>query len=153
MAIVFKLTGKEAVFDMKEFCRLKDELTYVGDKYANKDTGEVIRGSIIQYNNKYYTTELPGRSGISSNSRDGAITTTVELFETNEYIPAECRPISECQVLINVWDVEIDDEAEIASYAFDENQMEKAKSVVKNSKDVDIFFNGKKISKEEFLEI
>lgn len=150
MAIVFELTGKEAVFDMKDFCRLKDELTYVGE-YANKDTGDVIWGSIIQYNNKYYTTEFPGRSGISSNSHDGVITTTVELFETNEYVPEECRPISECPIRIYIWDVEIDDEAAIAIYVFDENQMEKAKAVVMSSTDVEIIFNGEEISREEFL--
>ena len=151
MSIVFELTGKEAVFDMKEFCRLKDELTYVGE-YANKDTGEVSWGSIIQYNNKYYTAGLPGRPGISSVCRNGITTTTVELFETHDYVPEECRPISECMVLIDVWDVQFDDEAPISTYAFDEKQMEKAKDIVKCNKDVDICFDGKKISREEFLE-
>ena len=150
MAIVFKLTGKEAVLDMKEFCRLKEELTYVG-KYANKDTCEVICGSIIQYRNKYYTTELPGRPGISCNCRDGITTTTVELFETSDYVPEKCKPISDFLILIDVWDVKIDDEFPIASYAFDENQVAKAKDFVKCNKDVDIYFDGTIISREEFL--
>lgn len=150
MAIVFKFTGEKAVFDMKEFCRLKEELTYVGE-YANKDTGEVIHGSIIQYDNKYYATELPGRPGISSVCRDGITTTTVELFEANEYVPEKCKPISDFLILIYVWSVKIDDEFPIASYAFDENQLNKAKDVVKCNKDVDIYFKGKKISREEFL--
>lgn len=152
MGIVFEHKGKKAVFDMKKFCRLKDELTYIG-RFANKETSKIIEGTIIQYNGKFYTNELPFVSGVGSSPADenGMITTTVELFETEEYVPEKCKPVSDCQIRINIWDVEIDDEGPIESYAFYEDQLDDAKEIVKNSKDVDIFFKGNEISREKFL--
>ena len=152
MAIVFKLKGKEAIFDMKEFCRLKDELTYVG-RFANKETSEVIQGTVIQYNGKFYTTEIPLRSRVGSSPSDeeGMVTTSVELFET-DYVPEECKPLSDCPILLNVWDVAVDDEGPIGSYAFYSDQLEEAKEVVNNSEDVDIFIEGVQITKKNFLE-
>ena len=152
MAIVFELKGKEAIFDMKEFCRLKDELTYVG-RFANKETSEVIQGTVIQYNGKFYTTEIPFRSGVGSSPADeeGMVTTSVELFET-DYVPEECKPLSDCPILLNVWDVAVDDEGPIGSYAFSSDQLEEAKEVVNGKKDVDIFIDGVQIARKDFLE-
>ena len=93
--VVFEVKGKEAIFDMEKFCRLNGELTYIG-RFANKETSEVIQGTIIQYKGKFYTTEIPFRSGISCSSVDnGMVTTAVELFET-DYNPDECKKISDC---------------------------------------------------------
>lgn len=152
MAIVFELKGKEAIFDMKEFCRLKDELTYVG-QFANKETSKVIQGTIIQYNGKFYTNEVPFRAGVSSSPADekGMITTSVELFET-DYVPEECKPVSDCPIRIDIWDTAIDDEGPIGRYAFYDNQLEEAKEVVNNNEDVDICIEGVQIAKKDFLE-
>lgn len=150
MAIVFKFTGEQAVFNMKDFCRLKRELTYVGE-FAHKATCVVISGSIIKYKNKYYTTELTGRAGISCTTRGNKKTTSVELFEATEYVPEECRPVSDCPIRIDVWALKVDDEAPISRYACDESQLGIAKNIVKRNPDVDIYFKGKEISREEFL--
>lgn len=152
MAIVFELKGKEAIFDMEEFCRLKDELTYVG-RFANNETSEVIQGTIIQYNGKFYTTEIPFRSGVSSSPADeeGMVTTSVELFNT-DYVPEECKPLSDCPIHLNIWDVAVDDEGPIGSYAFYSDQLEEAKEVVKGNKDVDIFIDDVQIARKDFLE-
>lgn len=151
MAILFELKGKEAIFDMKEFCRLKNELTYIG-QFANKETSKVIQGTIIQYDGKFYTNEVPGRAGVSSSAdKKGMVTTSVELFET-DYVPEECKPLSDCPIRIDIWDTAIDDEGPIASYAFYDNQLEEAKEVVNNNKDVDIFIEGVQIAKKDFLE-
>lgn len=152
MAIVFKLKGKETIFDMEEFCRLKDELTYVG-RFANKETSEVIQGTIIQYNGKFYTTEIPFRSGVGSSPADeeGMVTTSVELFNT-DYVPEECKPLSDCPIHLNIWDVAVDAEGPIGSYAFYSDQLEEAKEVVKGNEDVDIFIDGVQIARKDFLE-
>lgn len=152
MAILFELKGKEAIFDMEEFCRLKDELTYVG-RFATKETSKVIQGTIIQYNGKFYTTEIPFRSGVSSSPADeeGMVTTSVELFNT-DYVPEECKPLSDCPIHLNIWDVSVDDEGPIGSYAFYSNQLEEAKKVVNGNKDVDIFIDGVHIARKDFLE-
>lgn len=152
MAIVFELKGKEAIFDMEEFCRLKDELTYVG-RFANKETSEVIQGTIIQYNGKFYTTEIPFRSGVGSSPADeeGMVTTSVELFNT-DYVPEECKPLSDCPIHLNIWDVAVDAEGPIGSYAFYSDQLEEAKEVVKGNEDVDIFIDGVQIARKDFLE-
>lgn len=151
MAIVFELKEKKAVDDMKEFCQLKDELTYIG-RFANKETSKVIQGTIIQYNGKFYTTELPFIAGISTyKDTDGMVKTTVSLFETDEYVPEECKSVSDCSIRISVWDLKIDDEGPIECYAFYDDQLTEAKEVVNNNKDVDIFLNGEKIAREEFL--
>lgn len=152
MAILFELKGKEAVYDMKEFCRLKDELTYIGE-FANKETSIVIRGTIIQYDGKFYTTELPGLSGVSSSAdENGMITTTVSLFATDKYIPKECKSVSDCPIRIDIWDIGSDDEGPIGSYAFYTEQLEKAKKVVNMNEDVDIFVEGTQIARKNFLE-
>ena len=153
MAIVFEFTGKDAVFDMKKFCRFKEELAYIG-QFANKKTSKVIQGTIIQYDGKFYTNELPGISGVSSSPADekGMITTSVELFETKEFVPEECKPVSNCPIRINIWNVDIDDEGPIGSYAFYDDQLEEAREVVKRNKDVDIFINDVQIPKRDFLE-
>lgn len=153
MAILFELKGKEAVYDMKEFCRLKDELTYIG-QFANKETSIVIRGTIIQYDGKFYTNELPGLSGVSSSPADekGMITTSVSLFETDKYIPEECKSVSDCPIRIDIWDVASDDEGPIGSYAFYNEQLEEAKKVVNINEDVDIFIDGIQIARKDFLE-
>lgn len=150
--IVFKLTGKEEVFDEKEFCRRIDGLTYVG-RFAHKKTSRVIQGTIIQYDGKFYTNELPGVSGFCSSPADenGIITTSLTLFETTEYVPEECKPVSECLIYINIWDTDVDDEGPIGSYAFYDDQQETAKEIVKSNKDVDIFRKGMKITREDFL--
>lgn len=152
MGIVFEHKGKKAVFDMKKFCRLKDELTYIG-RFANKETSKIIEGTIIQYNGKFYTNELPFVSGVSSVflKDEGLVKTTVQLFETEEYVPEKCKPLSDCPICIDIWDVDLDNEAPIESYAFYEDQLDAAKEIVKNSKDVDIFFKGNEISREKFL--
>lgn len=152
MAIVFELKGKEAIFDMKEFCRLKDELTYVG-RFANKKTSKVIQGTIMQYNGKFYTNEVPLRSGVCSFPADekGMVTTSVELFET-DYVPEECKPLSDCPIHIDIWDVDIDDEGPIDRYAFYNDQLEEAKEVVNGNKDVNIFIDGVQIDRKDFLE-
>lgn len=152
MAILFELKGKEAIFDMKEFCRLKDELTYIG-RFANKETSKVIQGTIIQYDGKFYSNEEPFRSGVGSSPADveGMITTSVELFKT-DYIPEECKPLSDCPIRIDIWDTAIDDEGPIGSYAFYDNQLEEAKKVVNSNEDVDIFIDGVQIAKKVFLE-
>lgn len=152
MAIVFKLKGKETISDMEEFCRLKDELTYVG-RFANKETSEVIQGTIIQYNGKFYTTEIPFRSGVGSSPADeeGMVTTSVELFNT-DYVPEECKPLSDCPIHLNIWDVAVDAEGPIGSYAFYSDQLEEAKEVVKGNEDVDIFIDGVQIARKDFLE-
>lgn len=153
MAITFEVTAKEAIFDMKEFCRLKDELTYIG-QFADKETSKVISGTIIQYNGTFYSTELPDLSGVSARTADteGMVTTTVSLFKTNEYAPEKCKLVSDCPIRIDIWNTHIDDEGAICSYAFYSDQLAEAKEVVNNNKDVDIFFDGKKITREEFLE-
>lgn len=151
MAKMFELKGKEAIFDMKEFCRLKDELTYVG-RFANKETCKVLQGTIIQYDGKFYATEIPLRSGVGSGSadKDGMVTTLVELFET-DYVPEECKPLDDCKIMVDVWDVNHDDEAPIDSYAFYADQLKEAKEIVSSNKDVDIFIDGKKVAKEILL--
>ena len=153
MAIVFEHKGKATVCDMEEFCRIKDELTYIG-KFANKETSKVIDGTIIQYGGKFYTNELPCSSGVSSGPADenGMVRTVVRLFETEEYVPEKCKPVSDCPIRIDVWDVKIDDEGPIVSYAFYADQLDEAKEIVNNSKDVDIFLEGVKIAREDFLE-
>ena len=153
MAIVFEHKGKEAVCDMEEFCRIKDELTYIG-KFANKETSKVIDGTIIQYDGKFYTNESPCSSGVSSGPADknGMVRTVVELFETEEYVPEKCKPVSDCPIRIDVWDVNIDDEGPIVSYAFYADQLDEAKEIVNNSKDVDILLESEKIVREDFLE-
>ncbi|MCI8470842.1 MAG: hypothetical protein HFJ35_05145 [Clostridia bacterium] len=150
MAIVFEVTGKKEIIDMKEFCRLKEELTYVGE-FANKETSEIIQGTIIQYDGKFYTNEDFLRSGVSWHSKDGMVTTSVELFKT-DYIPEECKPVSDCPIRINIWDTAIDDEGPIGCYAFYDNQLEEAKEVVNNNKDVDIFVDGVQVNRTNFLE-
>lgn len=153
MAILFELKGKASVFDMKEFCRFKNELTYIG-RFANKETSKVIQGTIIQYNGKFYTNEVPFHAGVSSSAADeeGMVTTTVELFETN-YVPEECKSLGNCQIRINVWELAIDDEGPTCSYAFYNDQLEEAKKVVNGNKDVDIFIEGVQISRKDFLEL
>ncbi len=152
MAIVFELKGKEAIFDMKEFCRLKDELTYIG-RFANKETSKVLQGTIIQYDGKFYTNEVPFRAGVGSSPADekGMVITSVELFDT-DYVPEECKPLSDCPIRIDIWDTAIDDEGPIGSYAFYETQLEEAKEVVNSNKDVDIFIDGVQVAKKDFLE-
>lgn len=151
-ARVFEVTGKAAIFDMEKFCRLNGELTYIG-RFANKETSEVIQGTIIQYKGEFYTTEIPFRSGIGSGPADknGMVTTSVELFKT-DYIPEECKPVSDCPIRINIWDTAIDDEGPIGCYAFYDNQLEEAKEVVNNNKDVDIFVDGVQVNRTNFLE-
>ena len=153
MAIVFKIKEKKAIFDMEEFCRLKKELTYVG-RFANKKTSKVIQGTIIQYDGKFYTNEKPFRAGVSSGPADeeSMITTSVELFET-DYVPEECKSVSDCPIHIDIWDTAIDDEGPIERYAFYEDQLEEAKEVVSGNKDVDIFLEDIQIAKKDFLEI
>lgn len=153
MTIMFEVKGKEAIEDMKEFCRLKsDELTYIG-QFANKETSEVIQGSIIKYNGKYYTTETPLHAGVSflPVDKEGMITTCVELFET-DYVPERCKPLRDCSIRIDIWNVDIDKEIPIGSYAFYDSQLEAAKEVVKGNKDVDIFIDGIQIARKDFLE-
>lgn len=151
MGIVFELKANKAILDKKEFCRLKDGLTYVG-RFADNKTSEVIQGTIIQYNDKYYSTEIPFRSGISIGSadKDGMVTTYVELFEI-DYIPEECKPLSDCPIRIYIWDLTFDDEGPICSYAFYNNQLKEAKEVVNVNNDVDIFIDGVQIAREDFL--
>ncbi len=152
MSILFELKGKKAIFNMEEFCRLKDELTYVG-RFANKKTSKVIQGTIIQYNGIFYTTEIPLLSGVDSSpaDEDGMVITSVELFES-EYVPEECKPLNDCPILINIWNTRIDDEGPICSYAFYSDQLEKAKEIVNDNKDVSIFINGVRIATKNFLE-
>lgn len=137
---------------MKEFCRLKDKLTYVG-RFANKETSKVIQGTIIQYDGKFYTNEMPLRAGVSSSPADdeGMVTTSVELFEI-DYVPEECKPLSDCPIRINIWDMAIDDEGPIGSYSFYDNQLKEAKEVVNSNEDVDIFIDGVQASRKDFLE-
>ena len=151
-ALVFEVKGKEAIFDMEKFCRLNGELTYIG-RFANKETSEVIHGTIIQYKGEFYTTEIPFRSGIGSGPADknGIVTTSVELFET-DYNPDECKWIGDCPIRIHIWNTAIDDEGPIGSYAFYNSQMEEAKEVVKKHRDVDIFIDGVKKERNDFLE-
>lgn len=153
MGIVFEHKGKEAVYDMNEFCRLKDELTYIG-QFANKETSEVIQGTIIQYDGKFYTNESPGIPGVSFTHLpdEGIVKTTVQLFETDEYVPEKCKPVSDCPIRIDIWDVNIDDEGPVVSYAFYSDQLDEAKEVVNNNEDVDIFSDGKEIDRKDFLE-
>lgn len=152
MAITFKITAKEKITDMKEFCRLNEELTYFGP-FAKKETSEMLLGDIIQYADKFYTTALPGVSGISFSPADaeGMVTTTVKLFITNEYVPEECKPLSSCSIFIDVWDVHVDNGMPIVSYAFCSDQLNEAKHIVYANKDVDIFFQVGYISREQFL--
>ena len=150
MAIVFELKGKKAVYDMKEFCRLKKELTYVG-RFANKETSKIIPGTIIQYNGKFYTTEIPFHTGLNfSIDEEGLVTTFVRLFKT-DYIPEECKPIGNCPIHIHIWNIDIDDKGPICSYAFYNSQMKKAKEVVENNKNVDILINGVNKDRNDFL--
>ena len=150
MAIVFEVTGKEEILDMKEFCRLKEELTYVGE-FANKETSEIIQGTIIQYDGKFYTNEDFLRSGVSWHSKNGMVTTSVQLFKTS-YVPEECKPVEDCPIRINIWDTKIDDEGPIDCYAFYDNQLEEAKEIVNKNKDVDIFVDGVQVNRTNFLE-
>lgn len=152
MSIVFELKGKEAIFDMEEFCRLTDELTYIG-RFANKETSIIIQGTIIQYNGEFYTTEIPRHSGVGSSPVDeeGMVITSIELFET-DYVPEECKSVSDCPIRIYVWDIASDDEGPIGSYAFYNEQLEEAKKVVNINEDVDIFKDGVQISRKDFLE-
>lgn len=151
MVMVFEFKGKKAVDDMKEFCRLKEELTYVG-RFANKETSEIIQGTIIQHNGKFYTTEIPFHSGVgwSPADEEGMVTTSVCLFKT-DYVPEECKPIEDCPIRIYIWDIAIDDEGPIGSYAFYSDQLEEAKEVVNDNKDVDIFIDGVKKDRNDFL--
>lgn len=150
--MVFNVTAKEAIFDMKEFCRLNGTLTYIG-RFAKKETSEVISGDIIQYGDKLYTT---GLSGVSSSpaDTDGMVETTVSLFETKEYVPEECKSLSDCSIRINIWDTNIDTEAPFACYAFYDDELDKAKKFVNDNEDedIDIFVGDEKVSREEFLE-
>lgn len=152
MGIVFEVKEKKAIFDMKEFCRIKEELTYVG-RFANKETSEIIQGTIIQYKGKYYTNEVFLQAGVSCSPADdeGMITTSVSLFEI-DFVPEECKKIDDCPIRIDIWNTAIDDEGPISSYAFYENQLEEAKEVVNSHKDVDIRIDGVKIAREKFLE-
>lgn len=150
MAIVLKITTKQPVSDMKEFCRLSDELIYIG-RFADKKTSKVIPGTILRYNGKFYSNELQGVPGVSSYREKDMITTSVSLFETT-YVPNECKPVKNCPILIEIWDIAIDDEAPIESYAFYSEQLAEVKNVVNSHKDVDIFFNNKKVNKEELFE-
>lgn len=152
MGIVFKLKGKDAILDMKEFCRLSGELTCIG-RFADKDTSKVIQGTIIQYNGKFYANEVPFHSGVSISPADesGMVTTSVELFEI-DYVPKECKPLDDCPIYICIWNTLIDNEGPIASYAFCNDQLEEAKKIVNNNEDVDIFREGVQITKQDFLE-
>lgn len=152
MAIVFELKGKEAISDVKEFCRLKDGLTYIG-RYADKETSEVIQGEIVQYGGKFYSDEMPFHSGFGCSPADseGMVTTSLELFDV-DYVPGDCKPLGDCPIRINVWNTAIDDEGPIACYAFYGNQLEEAKNVVRSNDDVDIFVSGKETDKKDFLE-
>lgn len=153
MTMTFELTGNEAIFDMEKFCRLRGGLTYIG-QFSNKNTSKVIPGTIIQYGGEFYTTELLGISGTASFPADakGMVTTSVTLFETDEYVPEECKSLSDCSIRIDIWNTDIDDEGPIESYAFYSDQLAEAKEVMNSNKDVDIFFDGKPITREEFLE-
>lgn len=148
----FEVTSKEAVYDIKEFCRLKDELTYLG-QFANKTTCEVIPGEIIKYDNKFYTTELCGTAGFSSMpaAESGMVKTVLCLFKTNEYNPEKCKLVAECSICIGIWDINIDDEAPIVRYAFSMHQLEEARKIVRANKDVEICVNGEQISRTRFL--
>ena len=152
MALLFELTGKEEISDMKEFCRRKEELTYVGE-FANKETSKVIQGTIIQYDGKFYTTELPRVSGIffAPAKEKGMVTTTVSLFEAKDYVPEKCKSISDCPILINIWDTKLDDEGPIYSFAFSDDQLAEARNILNIYEDVDIFKGDVKISREDFL--
>ena len=150
MSLLFYLTGREG-FDIKEFCRQKDNLTYIGE-FANKETSKVLLGTIIQYDGKFYSTEEYLHVGLSYSARkQGMVTTSLELFET-DYVPEKSKPIGDCPILIDIWDIHTDNEVPIGSYAFYNSQMEEAKEVVKNHSDVDIFINGVKKERNDFLE-
>lgn len=113
----------------------------------------VIPGTIIQYDGKYYTTELPLRAGISSTPKDenGMVTTSVELFEI-ECVPEKCKSVSDCSICIDIWDFEEDDEAPYESYAFYSDQFEEAQEVLESNQNVYIFIDGIPTSKNDFLE-
>lgn len=151
MGIVFDLKAREEIDDMEEFCRYKDELTYIG-QFAKKETSEVIQGTIIQYDGKFYTTEIPFHAGVSCvpAAEEGMVITSVELFET-DYVPEECKPLSDCPIRISIWNTGIDEEGPIGRYAFYDNQLKEAKEVVSSNEDVDIFVNGERVAKKDFL--
>ena len=152
MTNVIELKGKTAILDIQEFCQLNDKLTYVG-RFANKKTSKVIQGTIIKYNGKFYTNEMPFHSGLACSPADeeGMVTTSVELFKI-DYVPEECKPLSDCPIRIDIWCTAIDDEGPICSYAFYDDQLEDAKEVVNSNEDVDIFIDGMRIAKKDFLE-
>lgn len=151
MSIAFKFKGKYAINDIRDFCRLNDELTYIG-QFAYKDTS-LVTGHIIQHNGEFYTTESPLKGGISTTAKDknGMITTTVELFKT-KYVPEQCKSLRDCSIYIDIWDFEEDDKAPYESYAFDSDQFEEAKVVLESNENVDIFIDGMPTSKKDFLE-
>lgn len=150
--MVFELKGKKEIDNLEEFCRLNDELTYIG-QFADKETSLVIPGTILQYKGVFYSTESPLYAGVSSTPKDenGMVTTSVELFATS-YVPEECKPVKDCSILIDIWDLEEDDKAPYESYAFYDNQLEEAKELVESYEEVEIFIEGVKIAKKYFLE-
>ena len=81
------------------------------------------------------------------------IRTSVELFETDDYVPEKCKPVSDCPIHIDIWDVNINDEGPVASYAFYSDQLDEAKKVVNSNEDVDIFLDGEEIDVKDFLKI
>ena len=97
---------------------------------------------------------MPLRAGVSSSPADdeGMVTTSVELFEI-DYVPEECKSLSDCPIRINIWDMALDDEGPICSYAFYDNQLKEAKAVVNTHEDVDIFMDGVQTDRKDFLEL
>lgn len=148
--MVFQVTTDKRIFDIKEFCRLQGELIYVGE-FANKQTSRIIPGTIVQFRKVFYTT---GYGGLCSGPADikGKINTTLILNEMAKYVPKECKPVADCPILIYIWDINLDDEGPIASYAFYKEELEKAKKLVEANADIEIFIDGEEVSRAKFLE-
>lgn len=132
MGPFFELKTETKISSIEDFCRSLDKLTYIG-QFVNKESFKVIPGHVVQYNGKFYSTETaeedePRLSGFCSSPTKTGIITTLALFDT-EYVPESCIPLETCPVRVNVWNPIVDLDSPYVSFAFANEQLEKAKKI------------------------
>ncbi len=141
MAFVLEHTAKIAL-QLKELCRIK-KLEYIGsiaDKESHLRLGPIVKKDDFYYlaTNSYHY------------SKNGKIVTVV-TFQEFDYNPQKYILISDCPIVITVWNPNIKSESPMIRYAFLEDQLSLAKDIVGSAKYVDILFHNKNMRKESFL--
>lgn len=133
--------GTDRVDSVQEFCQLKG-LKYIGS-FVRKADREIVP-DVIQAAGKYY---MAVDRAYFNNGDKQTIVVEFRLFE--EFNLENYVPLEKCSVMVNVWDVEIDDEGPIHQYAF--TDVADARKVVGEGMDFDVWIDGKEVDSEEFL--